>query len=306
MSTKKAPEKASFAHRASVVAGIAVPGLGVPFLVWLLTRYHLTVRELLLFMVGTAVLYVITGFGVTAGYHRLFTHHSYQTKKWVEHSLAVAGTMALQGPLPNWVADHRKHHAHSDAEGDPHSPHGHGTGVLAVARGLWHAHTAWLLTNADAPPEKYAKELVDDPFISRLNRWYFPVVILGLVVIPGAIGFLIHGGLAGVWIGIAWLGLARAFALLQFTFCINSVCHVFGRRNFATSDQSRDVWWLRLFTLGESNHNGHHAFPMSFRHGLAGGLDPSAMLILALQRLGLAHGLTQYDEARIEAKRVPA
>jgi stearoyl-CoA desaturase (delta-9 desaturase) len=163
----------------------------------------------------------------------------------------------------------------------------------------------WLLHDADAPAQTYAKELVEDPFMHRVGRWYWLIALMSLFGTPGLLGWLINGGSSGVLIGIAWIGLVRSCFLLQFTFCINSVCHVFGKRTFVTDDQSRDVWWLRLATMGESNHNGHHAFPRSFRHGLKGGLDPSAILILALNRVGLARELYRVSPDNIKIKLNP-
>jgi stearoyl-CoA desaturase (delta-9 desaturase) len=168
---------------------------------------------------------------------------------------------------------------------------------------LWHAHMGWLFTSSEAPPEKYAIELTEEPFMTGIGRmpWYLLIALMSLFGVPALLGFLIAGPMGAVF-GIVWMGLVRAFFLLQSTFMINSVCHVFGRRNFETTDQSRNVWWLALPTLGEAWHNGHHAFPSSFRHGLAGGLDLSALLVLLLEKLGWAHELRRISPERVEQK----
>ena len=185
----------------------------------------------------------------------------------MQYGFAVFGSMALQGSVMDWVADHRKHHAHTDEEGDPHSPHvGHGSGL----KGLWHAHTGWLLeTQGQADWKKYAAELYEDQGMRRIGRM-FPWLALASIVIPTALGFVLHGfTLEGALRGLIWGGLVRAFFLHHVTWSINSVCHYFGRRRFAIEDHSTNVFWLALPSFGESWHHNHHAFPRSASHGLA-------------------------------------
>jgi stearoyl-CoA desaturase (delta-9 desaturase) len=209
--------------------------------------------------------------------------------------------MALQGGVLDWVADHRKHHAHTDQEGDPHSPHvGHGEGLS----GLWHAHTGWLFeTHGQADWKKYAKELYEDAGMKRINR-LFPLLALLSLLVPTALGFVLHGFTAeGALRGLVWGGLVRAFFLHHITWSINSVCHYFGRRRFAVEDHSTNVAWLSLPSLGESWHHNHHAFPRSARHGLRWWeVDVSGLIIGAMQRVGLAWNVVQISPERQEAK----
>jgi stearoyl-CoA desaturase (delta-9 desaturase) len=243
-----------------------------------------------------AVMYVVTGFGVTVGFHRLLTHRSFATSKPVEYLFAVMGSMSVQGPVIAWVSDHRKHHAHADEEGDPHSPHvGAGSGL----RGLIHAHVGWLITEQGiARKRKYAPDLMDDTGMRRINRAFPLLVVLGLAI-PAAVGYMITGRITGALTGLLWGGLVRVFFVHHVTWSINSVCHFFGTRRFAVDDHSTNVFWLALPTLGEAWHHNHHAFPRSAFHGLGRlELDPSAWLIRTMERLGLI-----WDVVRITPER---
>jgi stearoyl-CoA desaturase (delta-9 desaturase) len=237
-----------------------------------------------------AVMYVLTAFGVTVGYHRLLTHRAFQTYPATRYLLAALGEMAVQGSVIAWVADHRKHHAHTDVEGDPHSPHvGHGDGVGGILRGLWHAHSGWLLENhGRADWRRYARDLYEDRGMRRLSRW-FPALVLAGLLIPALAGYLIGGTLAAAATGLLWGGFVRVFLVHHVTWSVNSVCHYFGSRRFDTDDRSTNVFWLALPSLGESWHHNHHAFPRSATHGLRWyELDPSALIIRGLARAGLA------------------
>ncbi|MDQ3240009.1 MAG: fatty acid desaturase, partial [Actinomycetota bacterium] len=219
-------------------------------------------------LVLLAVLYVVIALGVTVGYHRLLTHAAFGSPPPVRYALAVLGSMAVQGPVIDWVADHRKHHAHTDEEGDPHSPHGHGSGFAGMVRGLLYAHMGWLLdTQGQARKRKYAPDLLEDRGMRAINRLFVPLALLGLLV-PFALGWAIGGDLRDGLTGLLWGGLVRVFLLHHVTWSINSVCHFFGRRRFATDDHSTNVAWLALPSLGEAWHHNHHAFPRSSRHGL--------------------------------------
>ncbi len=247
-----------------------------------------------------AVMYVLTGLGVTVGFHRLLTHRSFQVAKPVEYTFAVLGSMAVQGPVINWVADHRKHHAHSDEEGDPHSPHvGHGEGVGSVFRGLWHAHVGWLLeTQGQAGRRKYAPDLAEDRGMRLINR-RFPLIVLGSLLIPALAGYLLTGTLLGALTGYLWGGLVRIFLVHHITWSVNSVCHFLGSRRFETDDQSRNVFWLALPSFGESWHHNHHAFPRSASHGLKRWeIDPSAIVISAMEKVGLARNVVRITPER--------
>ncbi|MGA7397109.1 MAG: fatty acid desaturase [Solirubrobacterales bacterium] len=236
------------------------------------------------------VMYLITGLAITVGFHRLLTHRSFQTPKWVEYTFAVLGSMSVQGPVNTWVADHRKHHAHTDKPGDPHSPHvGHGDGLKGVFGGLWHAHIGWSMSeHGRADEQKYARDLYEDPgmqFISRNFLWF----LLLSLVIPTLAGYLVSGTLAGAATGLLWGGLVRIFFVHHITWSINSICHFLGTRQFETDDKSTNVFWLALPSFGEAWHNNHHAFPRSAEHGLKKWqLDPSAWVIWSLEKIGLA------------------
>jgi stearoyl-CoA desaturase (delta-9 desaturase) len=247
-----------------------------------------------------AAMYLLTAAGVTVGFHRLLTHRSFQTAKPLEYLFAVLGSMAVQGPTIAWVADHRKHHAHTDEDGDPHSPHvGCGDGVRGVLAGLWHAHTGWLLsTQGRADWKLYARDLCEDPGMRVVNRSFVPLVALGLAL-PAVAGYLVGGTLVGAATGLLWGGLVRVFFVHHVTWSVNSVCHFVGSRRFDTDDRSTNVFWLALPSLGESWHHNHHAFPRSAVHGLRRWeLDPSALIIGAMERLGLARNVVRISPDR--------
>jgi stearoyl-CoA desaturase (Delta-9 desaturase) len=247
-----------------------------------------------------AVMYVVTGVGVTVGFHRLLTHRSFQVSKPVEYAFAVLGSMAVQGPVIAWVADHRKHHAHADEEGDPHSPHvGHGDGPGSVLRGLWHAHVGWLLQHqGQSGSKRYAKDLVEDRGMRLINR-HFPWLVLASLAIPALAGWLLTGTLLGAATGLLWGGFVRIFFVHHITWSVNSVCHFLGNRRFETDDHSTNVFWLALPSFGESWHHNHHAFPRSAVHGLRRWeLDPSAAVIWALEKLGIARNVVRITPER--------
>ena len=220
-------------------------------------------------LIVAAVMYLLCGLGVTVGFHRMLTHRAFATHRATRYVFAVLGSMAVQGPVIEWVADHRKHHAHTDQEGDPHSPHvGHGAGILGSLRGLWHAHVGWLWrTNGQARAYKYARELVEDAGMKRINR-AFPWLILLSLGLPFLLGLAITGTLWGGLTALLWGGFARIFIQHHVTWSVNSICHFFGTRRFAVEDESTNVFWLALPSFGESWHHNHHAFPRSAAHGL--------------------------------------
>ncbi len=256
-----------------------------------------------------ALMYLLTGFGVTIGFHRMLTHRAFRTSKPVEYVFAVLGSMAVQGPVINWVADHRKHHAHTDEEGDPHSPHvgDHGDGVRGMLEGLFHAHVGWLvIEHGQARRTKYARDLVEDPGMRRIQRAFVPIVAAGLAL-PAALGWLLTGELAGALTALLWGGFVRIFLLHHVTWSINSVCHFFGRRRFATDDHSTNVFWLALPSLGEAWHHNHHAFPRAAVHGLRWAeIDVSGWVIGAMERLGLAWDVVRITPERQRARLVSA
>lgn len=247
-----------------------------------------------------AVMYLLTAVGITVGFHRLLTHRSFQTSKPIEYTFAILGSMAVQGPVISWVADHRKHHAHTDEEGDPHSPHvGHDGGLRGVMGGLWHAHSGWLMsTQGRADWKRYAADLYEDPGMRTIGRRFVPLVLLSLAL-PALAGYAVSGTLAGAATGLLWGGLVRVFFVHHVTWSVNSVCHFVGSRRFDTDDRSTNVFWLALPSLGESWHHNHHAFPRSAQHGLRSWeVDPSALIIGAMERLGLAWNVVRISPER--------
>jgi stearoyl-CoA desaturase (Delta-9 desaturase) len=245
-------------------------------------------------------MYAVTGLGVTVGFHRLLTHRSFATHPWIAYLFAVLGSMSVQGPVIAWVADHRKHHAHPDQEGDPHSPHvGHGAGL----NGLWHAHVGWLFVNQGrAQKRRFAADLLDDRGMRAISHAFPSLVGLSLLI-PFALGWLLTGSLLGGLTGFVWGGLVRVFFVHHVTWSINSICHFYGRRRFATDDHSTNVFWLAPVTLGESWHHNHHAFPRSAFHGLRWWeLDVSGWLIRALKRARLAWNVIEIPRERQQAR----
>lgn len=247
-----------------------------------------------------AVMYLLTAIGITVGFHRLLTHRSFQTSKPMEYLFAVLGSMAVQGPVISWVADHRKHHAHTDEEGDPHSPHvGHAGGVKGVFAGLWHAHAGWLMsTQGRADWKRHAADLYEDRGMRLITRQFVPLVLLTLLL-PTLAGYLASGTLAGAATGLLWGGLVRIFFVHHITWSVNSICHYFGTRRFDTDDRSTNVFWLAIPSLGESWHHNHHAFPRSATHGLRRReIDPSALVISSMEKLGLAWNVVRISPER--------
>ena len=247
-----------------------------------------------------AGMYFVTAMGVTVGYHRLFTHRAFDAPQPVRYTMAVLGSMAVQGPLIDWVADHRKHHAFTDTEGDPHSPHhDHGEGLKGALEGLWYAHMGWLfVTQGTAEKRRFARDLLDDRGMRRISRSFPWVVLLGLAI-PFALGYALGGTLTAALTALLWGGLVRIFLVHHITWSVNSVCHFFGRRRFGTDDFSTNVFWLALPSLGESWHHNHHAFPRSAQHGLRWWeLDPSALIISGLERVGLATNVVRISPER--------
>jgi stearoyl-CoA desaturase (delta-9 desaturase) len=254
-----------------------------------------------------AIFYVPIGFGVTLGYHRLLTHRGFQTHKWMEYTLAVLGTMSVQGPVIGWVADHRKHHAHTDEEGDPHSPHvGQGAGIGGALKGLFFAHVGWLMvTQGRAERRKYAPDLVEDQGMRWISRHFVAIILTGLAL-PALVGLLWHGTLAGAATALLWGGLVRTFLLHHVTWSINSICHFMGTRRFDLEDESRNVFWLALPSLGESWHHNHHAFPRAAVHGMRPyELDPTGWAVRGLRRLGLAWNVVEIAPERQAQKLSP-
>ncbi len=272
------------AHRIITLIAVVAPPLGI--LAVIATLWGVAVGPIDLILFG--LFYLIPGLGITVGFHRYFTHRSFETSRPVKALLAVLGSMTSQGPVCQWVSDHRKHHAHSDVEGDPHSPHvGSGSGLMGIVRGFWHSHVGWLFrTKGLVVRTKYGRDLLEDAIIRNVDRLYFVWVSLGFVV-PFAVGYLLDGFRGGVEATI-WGGLVRIAVFQHITWSVNSICHMFGHRDFDVRDESRNNWVLALPSLGEAWHNNHHAFPSSAVHGLGKRqFDVSALVIRGLERVGL-------------------
>jgi stearoyl-CoA desaturase (delta-9 desaturase) len=283
--------------------GVGLPFLGLPLAIWLLWGHGVSAADLAIM----ASLYVLTGLGIGVGYHRLLTHRSFETTRGLRYTWAILGSLALEGSVIPWVAHHRKHHAFSDDAGDPHSPHGHGDGFRGALKGLAHAHLGWVLFGKrQQDRDRYLGDLKDDRGMNLISD-LFPVFAVLTFGIPAALGLMISGSWWGALSGFVWGGLVRVFFLHHVTFAINSICHFAGRRAFATGDQSRNVFWLALPSLGEAWHNNHHAFPTSARHGLRGReIDVAGLAIAAMERLGLAWNVVAVNSERMQAKALPA
>jgi stearoyl-CoA desaturase (delta-9 desaturase) len=284
--------------RDRIITGIvtAAPVLALGFVVWQVWGDFLRWSDAIVF----AIMYLATGLGVTVGFHRLFTHRSFKTSRPVRAVFAVLGSAAIEGPIISWVADHRKHHTFSDQEGDPHSPHvGHGGGWRGALKGLLHAHVGWLFIHTHrGARNRYARDLIDDPVVNFVDRTFLVWAIGGLVM-AFALGWLIGGSFYAALTGLLWGGAVRMLVVHHVTYSINSLCHFFGRRRFETEDESRNLFWLSLLTLGESWHNNHHAFPTSAMHGMRSWeLDPSALVIRGMEKAGLAWDVVRIDPER--------
>src|SRR4051812_34768518 len=281
-----------------------LPILALGIVAWQVWSELLGWSDLIVF----AIMYVATGLGITVGFHRLFTHRSFKTGKAVRAILAALGSAAIEGPVISWVADHRKHHAFSDQPGDPHSPHvDHGVGWRGALRGLAHAHVGWLFIHTQRGNRKrYAPDLLADPVVSFVDRT-FVLWALGGNVVAFALGWLIGGDVTSGLTGLLWGGAVRLLVLHHATFSINSLCHFFGRKRFATDDESRNLAWLSLVTFGEAWHNNHHAFPTSAAHGLGRReVDISAGVIWLLERVGLVWDVVRISPERMARKAVPS
>jgi stearoyl-CoA desaturase (Delta-9 desaturase) len=282
----------------------ALPILALGFVAWQLWDEALRWSDVIVFL----VLYLGFGLGVTVGFHRLLTHRSFETTRWMRFLFGVLGSAAIEGPAIAWVADHRKHHAFSDREGDPHSPHvGHGVGLRGALCGLAHAHVGWLFIHTQrGAKRRYAPDLLADPIVCLVDRTFVVWAALGLAVAFGLGVAIGHSLTAGVT-GLLWGGAVRMLVVHHVTYSINSLCHFFGRQRFATDDESRNLLWLAVPSFGEAWHNNHHAFPTSAAHGLRRfEVDPSALVIRGLEKLGLAWNVVRISPERQAIKAASA
>ena len=293
--------RASRGQRALVAIFVVVPMLAlvaaIPVAwVWGFLGWHDVVIAL--------VFYWVSGLGITVGFHRYFTHGSFKAKTGLRVALAVAGTLAIEGPVFNWTADHRRHHKYSDKEGDPHSPWRYGDDWKALSKGLAFAHVGWLFDPNKTSQEKFIPDLLADARIRRVNQ-LFPALVAASLLTPALIGGLWSMSWYGAFTAFFWASLVRIALLHHVTWSINSICHTFGSEEFEVRDKSRNVAWLAIASFGESWHNLHHADPTCARHGvLKGQLDSSARVIWALEKLGWAYDVRWPDAERLGAKRL--
>ena len=288
-------------QRRLVLVVTIVPFLGFLAAVWTLWGTGLSMLDAAIFLAA----YCFTGLGVTVGFHRLFTHKSFEAKPWFRNVLAIAGSMAIQGPVIRWVADHRRHHAFADQPGDPHSPHlDEGPGIRGVAKGLWHAHIGWFFDDEQTSASRWAPDLVKDPAMRKIDT-LFPLWAVLSFGLPPLVGYLVSGTIQGAVTAFLWGSLVRIFFLHHVTWSVNSICHFYGERPFKTKDFSTNNWLLSLVSFGESWHNNHHAFPTSAVHGIGKGqIDLSAGVIRFLQKVGIAADIKVADGKQIDRKQV--
>lgn len=294
-------------HKWFILASAVLPLVGFVAAVVLLWNRAVGVPDLIVF----GIMYVLGALGVSTGFHRLLAHRAFKTYRPVRILFTVAGAMAGQGPPLIWVAHHRRHHRLADKPGDPHSPFvgdiddAPFAGWAAGLRGLWHAHMGWLFNvELTSDPIRYCPDLAREREMRFISRHFLEFVALGLLL-PGAVDLALTGAPIGFARGVLWGGLVRFFIGNHLTYAINSVGHYFGRRRFRTPDESRNVWWLSLFSFGESWHNNHHAFPRSFTHGMSWyEIDLSAMIIGAMERVGLAWDVVRIDDEVMEKKAI--
>ncbi len=277
------------------VALVVGPAVALAVALPLLWGHAVHLRDVLL----AVTLYAITGHGVTVGFHRMLTHGSFKANRGLKIALVVAGSMALEGSAISWVANHRRHHMFSDQPGDPHSPHGYGDRPTGQLRGFVHAQVGWLFTTDSTSVERFAPDLLGDRDLVLIGR-LFPVFAIASLAVPFFIGWGLGGTVGAGITALLWAGLVRMALLHHVTWSVNSLCHMFGRRPFATKDLSRNFAPMAVLSMGECWHNLHHAYPSSARHGaLRGQLDSSATLIRMFERAGWATKVRWPTPARL-------
>jgi stearoyl-CoA desaturase (delta-9 desaturase) len=277
---------------------VAIPMLAVLAAVPLAWGWGLGWHDVLI----AIAFYYFTGLGIAVGFHRYFTHGSFKAKKGLRVMLAIAGSMAIEGPLLTWVADHRRHHKYADREGDPHSPWRFGDDWKALIKGLGWAHVGWLFDSNHTSQEKFCPDLVADRTISRISR-NFPALVAISLLAPAGIGWLWSGTWQGALTAFFWASLVRVAFLHHVTWSINSICHTFGKEEFEVRDKSRNVNWLAILSFGESWHNLHHADPTCARHGvLRGQIDTGARVIWLAERAGWAYDVRWPEASRLTGK----
>ena len=288
-------------HRIAMLTAVLLPFAGVIFGIVLTWQFGWMGWPFLAMLIAG---WVVTAMGITIGFHRLLTHNAFATYRWMRAFWMAMGALAVQGSPLIWCAVHRRHHEKSDHQGDPHSPLLHGNSIWGMIKGLLHAHTGWLFTRYWSSPNlhRYVPDLVNDRLLTSVDRLYYLWVLVSLAI-PTGIGALVTGTWFGALLGFVWGGLMRVFVTHHVTWSINSICHVFGKRHFHTTDNSRNNAVCGILAMGEGWHNNHHAFPTSARHGLFWWqFDSSWLVIRAMEKLGLAWDVILPGE-RVLAKR---
>ena len=294
-----APAAPSLARRVLTLIAILVPFAGLILAMALLWERGFSWLELSLF-VG---MYLATGLGITIGYHRLFAHKSFSTGPVLTATLGILGSMAVEGPLLRWVSFHRCHHQHSDHEGDPHSPHGSGSGVRGAIKGFWNAHVGWIFKHAAGREKKYTPDLLRSKMIRRISK-LFPLWVVLSLLIPTVLGGLISWSWSGALLGFLWGGLARIAFVHHVTWSVNSICHMWGSRPYESHDHSRNNFLVGVLAFGEGWHNNHHGFPTSARHGLKWWQpDLSYGIIWTMSKIGLVWNVRVPTAERLAARR---
>ncbi len=298
-SAQPAPERQTKLTLGFLTGFIVVPLLAVLLAIPVAWGGFLGWSDVFLFV----VMYAITALGITVGFHRYFTHGSFKANRPLRIALAVAGSYAVEGPVDRWVADHRRHHAFSDKDGDPHSPWRYGERPRDIAKGLSYAHVGWLFDVEQTSRAKYAPDLVADADIARISR-AFPLFVAGSLLIPALLGGLLTWSWMGIVTAFFWAGLVRIALVHHVTWSINSICHVAGQKPYRSRDRSGNVWWLAIPSLGESWHNLHHTDPTCARHGVdKGQIDISAWVIARLEQFGWATDVRWPRRNRLDARR---
>jgi stearoyl-CoA desaturase (delta-9 desaturase) len=288
-------------QQVSAVLLICLPLAGVAYAVVRLWNHGIGWLDLSL----TLGMYLITGHGLSVGFHRMFTHGSFRPSRPLKIALAIAGSMAIEGSLFTWVAQHRRHHAYADRCGDPHSPWRYGTGVWPQFKGLWHAHMGWFFVSNPSEPERWIPDLIADSDLNLISRTAALWSLLSLMI-PFILGLAISGTLTGGLLALVWAGAVRVAVLHHVTWGVNSIAHMFGNQPYRTRDHSTNVPLLAVLSFGDSWHNAHHAYPALARHGVdPRQIDSSAMLIGAFERLGWASDVRWPDEAKVAVRRLP-
>jgi stearoyl-CoA desaturase (Delta-9 desaturase) len=278
---------------------VAIPFAALIAAIPLAWGWGLTWHDVIL----AVVFYYISGLGISMGFHRYFTHKSFKAKQGLRVALAIAGSMAIEGPVLNWVADHRRHHKYSDKEGDPHSPWRFGSDWKALTKGLVFAHVGWLFDGNHTSKQKFCPDLLADRTMRRISR-LFPFWVAVSLLAPALIGGLWSWSWMGALTAFFWASLVRVAFLHHVTWSINSICHTFGKEDFEVRDKSRNVNWLAILSFGESWHNLHHSDPTCARHGaLKGQIDTAARLIWFAERFGWAYDVRWPDEAKLTGKK---